>query len=172
MRSLRLAIVLTSCLLPTTLQAQSIVLEAEPGVYELAYCETPHIVSGIDTCKHRHVTEVTDSGLQLDGEDYVIEWQGPGYYLENGWVVQPFGETKPALKGQRWLEIYPKEGRIHTSQEWKDLDADKNLGVADTLVLESGRELWIKDVRLHVRVRPARPEAPERPREERPAQQR
>jgi hypothetical protein len=169
MRSLRLITVLALCLLPTTLQAQSLVLEAEPGVYELAYCDMAHIAS---LCEYRHIDKVSDTALQLDGEDYIIEWKGPGYYLENGLVVQPLGETKAALKGQRWLEVSPRQGRIHTSQEWKDLDTDKNLGVADTLVLESGREVRIKDVRLHVRVRPARPETPEWPREEKPAQQR
>jgi hypothetical protein len=161
MRSLRLIIALVLGLLPGALHAQqSIVLEAEPGVSELAYCDLAHVMI---TCDTRHVDKVTASGLQLDGEDYVIEWQGPGYYLENGIVVQPLGETKSALRGQRWLEVFPTEGRVHTSRVWKDLDTDRRLGVADTLVLDSGRELRIKDVRLHVRVRPARPEGPERP---------
>lgn len=169
MPSLRLTIALFLGFLPGALQAQSIVLEAEPGIFELGYCDMTHIAI---QCEYRHIDKVTDSTLQLDGEDYIIEWKGPGYYLENGLVVQPLGETKTALKGQRWLEVSPKQGRIHTSQEWKDLDTNKNLGVADTLVLESGREVRIKDVRLHVRVRPARPEKPERPHEERPPQQR
>ncbi len=155
MRSLRLTIVLASCLLPTTLQAQSLVLEAEPGVYDFAVCDSAHRIT---TCDMYHVDKVTDAMLQLNGEDFVIEWKGPGYYLENGLVVQPLGEAKSALKGQRWLEVYPREGRVHTSRIWKDLDADRILGVADTLVLDSGRELRIKDVRLHVRVRPAAPE--------------
>lgn len=152
MRSLRLTIVLAACLVPGTLQAQFLVLEAEPGVDELAVCDSAHRLL---TCDMYHVDKVSDAILQLNGEDFVIEWKGPGYYLENGLVVQPLGETKSALKGQHWLEVYPHEGRVHTSQVWKDLDADRILGVADTLVLDSGRELRIKDVRLNVRVRPA-----------------
>lgn len=163
MRSLRLITVLALGLLPGALQAQqSIVLEAEPGVNQFAVCDSAHRLS---TCEVYHVDKATDALLQLNGESFIIEWKGPGYYLENGLVVQPLGETKSALKGQRWLEVYPSEGRVYTSQVWKDLDADRVLGVADTLVLESGREVRIKDVRLHVRVRPAsapatRPEKP------------
>ena len=162
MRSLRLIAFLASCFLPGTLQAQSLVLEAEPGVDNLAVCDSAHRIL---TCDMYHIDKVTEALLQLNGEDYVIEWKGPGYYLENGLVVQPLGETKSALKGQRWLEVYPREGRVHTSQVWKDLDADRILDVADTLVLDSGRELRIKDIRLHVRVRPAAPEPRETPRE-------
>ena len=167
MRSLRLISALVLGFLPGALQAQqSIVLEAEPGVDELAVCDSAHTLL---TCEMRHIDKVAGSALRLDGEDFIIEWKGPGYYLENGLVVQPLGETKSALKGQRWLEVYPHDGRVHTSQVWKDLDADRMLGVADTLVLDSGRELRIKDVRLHVRVRPAVAERPERPRDgERP----
>lgn len=161
MRSLCPIIAVALGLLPVTLQAQqSMVLEAEPGVNELAYCDSVH---SILTCETRHIDKAAGSLLQLDGEDFIIEWKGPGYYLENGLVVQPMGETKSALKGQRWLEVYPQDGRIHTSRGWKDLDTDRNLSVADTLVLDSGREVRIKDVRLHVRVRPVRPEGPEKP---------
>ena len=165
MRSLRLIIALVLGLLPGALHAQeSMVLEAEPGVDELAVCDSAHRMIN---CEIYHVDKATDSMLQLNGEEFIIEWKGPGYYLENGIVVQPLGETKSALKGQRWLEVYPHEGRVHTSQVWKDLDADRILDIADTLVLDSGRELRIKDVRLHVRVRPAStpPTRPERPRD-------
>lgn len=153
MRSLRLIIALTLGLLPGALTAQeSMILEAEPGIDEFAICDTAHNVL---TCERRHIDKVEDFALTLDGEEFVIEWKGSGYYLENGLVVQPLGEAKVALKGQSWLEVYPRHGRVHTSQVWKDLDADRLLGVSDTLVFDSGRELRIKDVRLQVRVRPA-----------------
>lgn len=166
MRSLHLSIALTLGLLSGDLQAQqSIVLEAEPGLNEFAVCDSTH---SLLTCEIRHIDKVSDTALQLDGEDFVIEWKGPGYYLDNGIVVQPLGETKSALKGQRWLEVYPRDGQIHTSRVWKDLDTDRILGVADTLVLDSGREVRIKDVRLHARVRPLRNEMPEKPGETSP----
>ena len=161
MRSLHLITAFTLGLLPVALQAQqSMVLEAEPGVNELAVCDSAHRLT---TCDVYHIDKATDTLLQLNGEEFIIEWKGPGYYLENGLVVQPLGETKSALKGQRWLEVYPRDGQVHTSRVWKDLDDDRLLGVADTLVLESGREIRIKDVRLHVRVRPMRAEVPEKP---------
>jgi hypothetical protein len=164
MRSLRLITALALGLLPGALAAQQpMVLEAEPGVDELAICDTAH---NILTCERRHIDKVEEAALTLDGEEYVIEWKGPGYYLENGLVVQPLGTAKTALKGQSWLEVYPRNGRVHTSQVWKDLDADRRLSVSDTLVLDSGREVRIKDVRLQVRVRPVsapsmRPEKPQ-----------
>ena len=156
MRSLRLIIVLTLGLLPGALHAQeSFVLSAEPGVTELAYCQFVHDER---SCKMVHISEITVSSrgtlLGIDGGQYLVEWSGPGYYLDSGTVLQPLGETKSGLKGQRWLEIHPREGRTHTSSSWKDLDGDHLLSIADELVLDSGRELRVKDVRLHLRVSP------------------
>lgn len=161
MRSLHLIVALALGLLPGALLAQqSMVLEAEPGVDELAVCDMAH---NLLSCERRHIDKVEGSALTLDGEEFVIEWRGPGYYLENGLVIQPLGETKTALKGQDWLEVYPRHGRVHRSEIWKDLNADRRLGVSDTLILDSGREVRIKDVRLQVRVRPVSSLRPEKP---------
>jgi hypothetical protein len=95
--------------------------------------------------------------LRLDGESYIVEWMGPGYYLDSGVVLQPMGFAKHGLKRQRWLEVYPNQGKLHTSRAWKDVDGNRAVSVSDTLTLD-GSTLMVKDVRFQMRVRPAPPE--------------
>src|SRR6185295_457994 len=100
-------------------------------------------------CETVHADDPGDgrvgSLMWLDGRAYVLLWRGPGYYLESGAVVEPLGEALPGLQGQRWREVYPNEGAIHTSFSWQDLDRNQALSVSDTLELEPGRVLKIKD---------------------------
>jgi hypothetical protein len=146
--------------LPATAKAQEkaeeMILEAEPGTESLAYCDSLH---NTKTCASAHVeTQVAltaGATVQLDGRAYVVTWMGPGYYLDNGLVVEPTGELFADLKGQRWVEVKPHEGRAHSSRSWKDADRNHALSTSDTLALDDGPDLRVKDVRLHLRVRPA-----------------
>ena len=95
--------------------------------------------------------------LWLDGRPYVLLWMGPGYYLESGVILEPLGEALPGLKSQRWREVYPNDGAIHFSFSWQDMDRNRALSVSDTLALEPGQALKVKDVRLRLRVKPAEP---------------
>jgi hypothetical protein len=146
-------------LLSPPLAAQTMILEADSGVESLESCSEIHRTL---TCEYMHfegeVAPSVGSTIQLDGRSYILEWMGPGYYLESGVVIQPMGRTKRGLKGQRWLEVYPSEGKVHTSRVWKDRDGNRTLNAADTLALDSGPGLMVKDVRLQLRVRPAPPE--------------
>jgi hypothetical protein len=148
-------------LLPTAVQAQpdksaQMILEAEPGADGLAYCDSAH---NLKTCASVHIeTQLALAAgvrLQLDGEDFVVDWMGPGYYLENGLVLEPTGELVADLDGQRWIEVYPNEGKVHTSRGWHDKDRNRALSATDSLALDAGPELKVKDVRLHLRVSPA-----------------
>jgi hypothetical protein len=145
-------------LLSTPLAAQTIILEAEAGVEALVSCQWVHVPI---SCDQKHIDNVlppTVGGiLQLDGESYIVEWMGPGYHLESGLILQPTGATKRGLRGQRWLEVYPVQGRIHTSRAWKDVDGNRALSASDTLTLRTGPPLGVKDVRLQLRVRPVAP---------------
>ena len=154
-RSLRLSVSLSLALLPAALGAQQMVLEAEPGVDVLRACDSAH---AIKTCEVFHIeTGLLAPGepLQLSGRSYVLDWMGPGYYLESGVILQALGTTRSGLGGQRWLEVYPHEGRVHTSRSWKDTDGNRALSASDTLELDADRAVMVKDVRLHLRVRPA-----------------
>jgi hypothetical protein len=148
--------VLGLALLPAAVKAQEMILEAEPGTETLAYCDSAH---NTKTCGTLHVeTQVALTvgvTVQLNGQAYVVTWMGPGYYLDTGLVVEPTGPLKADLKEQSWVEIKPREGRVHTSRGWKDADRNRALSTADTLALDDGPEARIKDVRLHVRVKPA-----------------
>jgi len=157
MQSIRPALLAVSallCLLPAC-QAQEMILETEAGATAVAYCQMLHSAS----CSMVHVeTPATLSvgvTLRLDGKDYVILWIGPGYYLETGAVLEAQGEAVADLAGQRWVEVRPREGRAHISRAWKDTDGNRALSVSDTLALDDGPEIRIKDVRLHLRVKPA-----------------
>ena len=139
----------------------------DPGASAIGYCQTLHRTADCSTFHVQGVT-VTVEGtlLDLDGRPYLVEWTGPGYYLESGMVLQPLGETKAGLGGQRWLEVSPEQGKVHTSRVWKDEDGNRVLSASDTLTLGTGKALKtlkVKDVRLHVRASPL-PERPE-PRE-------
>jgi len=148
--------VLGLTLLPAAAKAQEMILEAEPGTESLAYCDSVH---NTKTCGTLHVeTQVAltlGATVQLNGHAYVVTWMGPGYYLETGLVVEPSGTLKAELKGQSWVEVKPREGRAHTSRGWRDADRNLALSTSDTLALDDGPEVRIKDVRLHLRVRPA-----------------
>lgn len=152
---------------PMAFAAEPEVFEVmDPGAKALGYCNTLHRTSD---CSTFHVSGVTVSAegtlLDLDGQAYHVEWTGPGYYLESGVVLQPLGEAKAGLGGQRWLEILPDLGKVHTSSSWKDQDGNRALSVSDTLTLVEGKALKtlkIKDVRLHVRATPL-PEGEDRP---------
>jgi hypothetical protein len=148
--------VLGLALFPAVAKAQEMILEAEPGSESLAYCDSLH---NTKTCGSLHVdTQVAlavGGTVKLNGQAYVIAWMGPGYYLETGLVVEPTGQLKADLKGQSWVEVKPREGRVHTSRGWKDADRNRALSTSDTLAIDDGPEVRIKDVRLHVRVKPA-----------------
>ncbi len=129
----------------------------DPGALGLAYCQTAHRIS---TCEQFHINEITltpqGAVLDLDGHRFAVEWTGPGYYLESGVILQPLGEAKSGLEGQRWLEVYPEHGRVHTSYTWQDRDGNRVLSVSDTLKLgtrKASRPLKVKDVRLQFRAR-------------------
>jgi hypothetical protein len=142
--------------LPAAAKAQEMILEAEPGTESLAYCDSLH---NTKTCGSVHIeTQVAlavGSAVRLNGHLYIVTWMGPGYYLENGLVVEPTGQLKADLKEQGWVEVKPREGRTHTSRGWRDADRNRALSTSDTLALDDGPEVRIKDVRLHLRVRPA-----------------
>lgn len=145
--------------------AQAIVLEAPPGVQSLNYCDNYHRIGSCTTVHVETEAAVTvGSFLKLDGQSYVIEWMGPGFYLDSGVILEPLGDAAAGLKGQRWLEVYPSQGKIHRSRGWRDRDRNKALSSQDTLIL-NGRAFKVKDVRFHVRVRPAGEDAPELQRE-------
>jgi hypothetical protein len=142
-------------LLPIALEAEQMILETEAGAEALGACSRLH---NINSCEMLHMeTGVTVSvgvSLRLSGRTFVVEWTGPGYYLESGVILEPMGETRSGLGGQRWLEVYPHKGRIHTSRSWKDTDGNRALSASDTLELDADRALVVKDVRLHLRVSP------------------
>lgn len=138
----------------------------DPGAAAVGFCHYLHVTSN---CSERHVSGVTltteGTVLDLEGQLYLVEWTGPGYYLESGVVLQALGEAKAGLGGQRWMEVLPDRGKIHTSSGWKDQDGNRALSVSDTLTLVYGKALKtlkVKDVRLQIRAR-LLPERPERP---------
>ena len=161
-RSTLFVIVLTlvlGCLGPAAFAAEPEVFEIlDPGAQTLAYCQTAHNKT---TCEEYHINQITVAPegpvLDLDGQKYAVEWTGPGYYLESGVILQPLGEAKSGLQRQRWLEVYPEQGRIHVSHGWEDQDGNRVLSVSDTLKLGTrkvSKPLKVKDVRLQFRARP------------------
>jgi hypothetical protein len=145
-------------LLPAASRSQQIIFEAPPGVTELSACDSLHNTL---TCDSFHIEKTSvrlGTTLTLGGILYVVEWMGPGYYLESGLVLEQLGATSAGLKNQQWLEVYPKQGRIHVSRAWGDGDRNQRLSVADTLTLEDGRTLRIREMRLNLRVSPAPPQ--------------
>jgi hypothetical protein len=157
MQSIRPALLAAVCLfsiLPAG-RAQEMILEAGTSADALLYCEMLHGTN----CSMSHVETTValrvGASVQLDGKVYAIGWIGPGYYLETGMVLAAQGDAVADLKGQRWLEIKPHEGKVHTSRAWKDTDRNRALSRSDTLALDDGPEVAIKDVRLLFRVVPA-----------------
>jgi len=157
-----LASALLLALLTQSLCAQELILEKETddGTMGLRYCDFVHRHS---TCESFHVQTITDTKVGgivvLDGRRFEITWIGPGYYLDSGIVLQASGGPAERLAGQRWLEVYPVEGRIHVSRSWKDRDADGTLSFSDTLQFDAGLEMKVRDIRLNLRVVPL-PEVP------------
>ena len=151
-----LALSLVFLLAPTAVRSQSMIIETDLGDTSLLACDMKHRSA---TCNYVHVDTTValtlGASIQLSGQSYELEWMGPGYYLESGMVLQALGETRSGLKGQRWLEIYPHEGRVHTSRSWKDKDGNRLLNTSDALALDADREQTVKDVRLHLRLKPA-----------------
>ncbi len=141
------------------LAAESEVFEIlDPEARALAWCQTAHRVAN---CEEYHINQITltpgGAVLDLDGHPYAVEWTGPGYYLESGVILQPLGEAKSGLQGQRWLEVYPEQGKVHVSQAWEDQDGNQVLSVSDTLKLgtrKASKTLKVKDVRLQFRASP------------------
>lgn len=136
-------------------RAEELILEAEPGTSTLAYCDYLH---NVKSCVTTHVETAValnvGSTLDLDGKAYIITWMGPGYYLEDGAIVEPLGNPIAKLRGQRWTEVKPQEGRVRVSRRWRDSDRNQVLSASDLLTLDDGAAVKVKDVRLHVRVKP------------------
>jgi hypothetical protein len=142
-------------LLAAAARSQQMVLEAAPGVEVLGYCDSLHNVS---TCGSFHMvqTAVTlGATVRLGGKPYLVDWMGLGFYLDSGVILEPLGEMSADLKSQRWLEVHPQPGRLHLSSSWQDGDHNRKLSASDTLTLEDGRAVRVRDVRLHLRVSPA-----------------
>jgi hypothetical protein len=149
---------LTLLLSPVASRAQQTTFEAPPGVSALSFCDKLHSLSTCDTFHIETSSVAVGTKLTLGGTRYVVEWIGPGYYLESGLVLELLGKSPTGLKNQRWFEVYPHPGRIHISGSWGDGDRNRQLSVADTLTLEDGRASRIREVRLHVRASPAPPQ--------------
>lgn len=132
-------------------RAQEITLETRADALTAFYCQMLHSTN----CAMVHVENTTaiavGAPLQLDGKAYVITWKGPGYYLSNGAVLEAQGEAAARLEGQRWVEVKPRAGQVHLSRGWKDSDGNGALSVGDSLTLDDGMEVAVKDVRLHIR---------------------
>lgn len=144
---------LALALVPVSLGAQQIILEPLTDLDGLAYCDYVH---NIRTCESLHIESgmvAQGATLELSGSPYVVEWMGPGYYLDSGVVLEAVGGAAPDLKGQRWVEVYPGDGKEHVSRGWRDQDGNRALSASDTLDLDSG-SVEVRDVRLHLRVRP------------------
>jgi len=144
---------LVLALLPVPLGAQQMILEPLTDLDGLAYCDYVH---NIRTCESLHIESgmvAEGATLELSGGSYVVEWLGPAYYLDSGVVLEAVGGATPELKGQRWVEVYPGDFKEHVSRGWRDRDGNRALSASDTLDLESG-SMEVRDVRLHLRVRP------------------
>jgi len=152
-----LSLALAAALLAGSLRAQEMILEPEDDLDALANCDSVHRIATCETYHFQTITYLGAGGLvQLDDKNYIVDWLGPGYYLDSGVVLQAIGDRSSAdLVGQQWFEVYPQEGRIHVSRSWSDLDRNGALSLADRLLFDSGRELRIQDVRLNLRVKPA-----------------
>lgn len=152
-------VLLIAFLAPAAGRSQQLVLELDPGVVTLSFCDSAHVVG---KCSFVHVDPPAVVGLgvmiKLDGQPYVLDWMGPGYHLDSGVILQAQGKARSDLAGQSWVEVYPEPGRVHTSRSWRDTDGDRRLSVKDTLMLEDGKVVQIKDVRLNLRASPADPE--------------
>lgn len=156
-RSTLLALACAATLLAGPLRAQEMILEPEDGSTDaIKSCDSVHRIATCETFHYQTITYQGVGGLiKLDDKTYTVTWMGPGYYLDSGVVLQAVGDpVSNALVGQRWLEVYPEEGRIHLSRSWNDLDSNGVLSLSDHLRLDSGRELEVKDVRLNLRVKP------------------
>ncbi|HEX4962753.1 MAG TPA: hypothetical protein VF173_18095 [Thermoanaerobaculia bacterium] len=153
-----LALLFLFLLFPSSVRSQQVVLELDPGVITLSVCDFAHDVA---SCQRIHIDMLTSSSvgatIRLGGVNYVLDWVGAGYYLDSGLILEPLGETKAGLAGQSWLEVYPKRGTLHSSSAWQDTDGDRRLSVSDALTLENGLIARVKDVRLNLRVSPAKP---------------
>lgn len=145
-------------LIPVASRAQQTTFEAPPGVSALSFCDKLHSIGTCDTFHVETLSVAVGTKLTLGGTRYVVEWMGPGYYLESGLVLELLDGSSAGLKNQRWIEVYPHPGRIHISSSRGDGDRNRLLSVADTLTLEDGRASRIRDVRLHVRASPAPPQ--------------
>lgn len=139
---------LLTLLLPATVPAQILIVEVQPGAEVLAACNWVHLPS----CEPKHIDGIENDSLILDGQPFVVDWTGWGYYLDSGVVLEPMDEAVSASGRRRWLETYPDQGKVHVSLSWSDADGDGKLSVSDALTLESGVEA-IREVRLHTWIR-------------------
>src|ERR1700709_1460922 len=111
-----LLLVLALLLSPAAARSQQMILELEPGAAGLGTCDTGARCATCDAFHGGVVSAASVGGtLQLNDQPYVIDWLGPGYHLNSGVILELLDETKASLKGQRWVEVYPHEGRVHTS---------------------------------------------------------
>jgi hypothetical protein len=145
-------------MVPAASRSEQLIFEASPGVSELSACDALHNTLTCDSFHVEKPSVTIGTRLNLGGTLYIVEWMGPGYYLESGLVLEMLGGTVTGLRNQQWFEVYPKQGRIHTSRSWQDSDRNRRLSIADSLTLEDGRTLRIRDVRLNLRVVPASPQ--------------
>jgi len=137
--------------------AQELNLEKADGrIWVLKSCDHVHAIDGESKCTNYHViiAKSAEPGAEitLNGQPYVIQWMGSGYYTASGRVIQKVDGA--GLGDLRVLEVRPNSGLTHQAS-WQDLDGDGELSVSDAVTID-GRQEPIVDVRLNVRVVPAR----------------
>jgi hypothetical protein len=144
-----------------TIGEGQLVLEAPAqNMQALKKCDYLHQLRTCDIWHYTPAAVAAGSALEtgdvvyLNDQPFVLEWHGPGYNLDDGTIVEPLPSAGNGLAGQRWIEVYPNEGRIHTSRSWSDVDGNGVLNRFDRIELDSGG-FAVEDVRLHLRVRPA-----------------
>lgn len=151
-----LAVAIAVLLTPAAAFAEAVVIEAQAG---LKTCDHVHAVDGESKCTRYHVTIKADdpapvepgATLQLNGEPYVIQWIGDGYYTASGKVLHLKGSS-----GASSLELI--ELRLGTDAQhqagWQDVNGDGELSVSDTVSINGISEI-IVDKRLNLRIVPA-----------------
>src|SRR5258705_12019294 len=89
---------LSLLLIPVASRAQQTVFEAPPGVSSLSACDYLHNNLTCETFHLENLSVAVGTKLKLGGTLYLVKWMGPGYYLDNGLVLELLGRTSAELR--------------------------------------------------------------------------
>ena len=117
-----------------------------------------------EECAVRHLEEIEGDGelrecnyAKFDDGRYHIDWVGPTYFLDCGWVAEPSSgmNADGDPTGEIWHEVKPDYCKEHVVTRWDDANGNGELDECDFVAFDDGQVCHIYRISVDIIISPA-----------------